>query len=196
METEARNEAPAQSEAPVLINRYHFDEQGLRSSYQRLMRPYVLIQLIAAVLMLGLAAYYTVFYAPYFSQSKTILVLVLLLFGMAGFEAWRALNSVNTAVKRNLKRTEELYGVREYDVTLRFEETEIVTESSLSTEPGHMPYSGFTKLKRYPDLITIRTESRRLSTLDPDCFENGTEADFWRLMNKKCPAAVPKDRRG
>lgn len=31
--------------------------------------------------------------------------------------------------------------------------------------------------------------------LDPERFEKGTEADFWRLMNEKCPRAVPKAKR-
>ena len=31
--------------------------------------------------------------------------------------------------------------------------------------------------------------------LDAGRFEDGTEADFWKLMNEKRPGAVPKERK-
>ena len=201
MEPEALNErpvpeeVPAAAEAPVLINRYRFDEDTLRRSYKQLMRTTVLVQLGFALLLLIFAVYYTVRYFELFSQSTALLLMVLLLYVLAGLEAWRALRSVGRAVNKTLRRMEETKNVREYDVTLRFEETEIVTESSISGEPQHLPYSNFKKLTRGRDLIQIKTRATLVYTLDPARFENGTEADFWKLMMEKCPLAVPKSLR-
>ena len=206
MEPEALNERPvpeevpaaaeaAAAEAPVLINRYRFDEDTLRRSYKQLMRTTVLVQLGFALLLLIFAVNYTVRYFELFSQSTALLLMVLLLYVLAGLEAWRALRSVGRAVTKTLRRMEETKNVREYDVTLRFEETEIVTESSISGEPQHLPYSNFKKLTRGRDLIQIKTRATLVYTLDPARFENGTEADFWKLMMEKCPLAVPKSLR-
>ena len=175
-----------------LINRYHLDENSLRKSYKQLTKPYFLVQLLISLALLGLAVFYTVRYAQYFPESKRLLLLVLLLYLLAGFELWQTLNSVNRAVRRTMRRIEETQHVREYDVTLRFEPTELVVENSLSAETGSLPYENVKSLKRREDLIVLQTLTRRVFTLDPACFENGTEADFWRLMNEKCPNAVPK----
>ncbi|MCR5552418.1 MAG: hypothetical protein K6F19_04780, partial [Oscillospiraceae bacterium] len=82
-----------------------------------------------------------------------------------------------------------------YDVTLRFYDTEIVTESEIGKEPRHIPYSGFRRLRRGRDVILIRTRSTLGYALEPSRFVKGTEADFWKLMNEKCPRAVPKAKR-
>lgn len=207
MEPEALNERPVpegnaaeavpapQPEAPVLTNRYHLDETSLRKSYKELTKTFVLIQLIISLALLGVAIYYTVRYARFFSENKQIIFMVLLLYVLAGFEIWQALNSVNKAVRRTMKRIEETQHVREYDVTLRFAPREVVVENSLNGETGRLPYSHVKKLKRCEDLIIIRTLARRAFSLDPACFENGSEADFWKLMNEKCPDAVPADRK-
>ena len=42
------------------------------------------------------------------------------------------------------------------------------------------------------DLILLFTAEKQMLLLDPGRFENGTEADFWKLMNEYCPSAVPK----
>lgn len=188
-------EPEVQAQRPVLLNRCHFDRQTLLKSYKQLTRTFTLIQVGIALLILGLAIYYTVIYFPLFTRNPSLPVMVALIYLLGGVELWRALRAAELSVNRTLRRTRERFGVEEYDVTLRFEERELVSESSLSVEPGRLAYADFVKLKRYPELITIRTAARTLCTLDPNCFENGTEADFWRLMNQKCPSAVPKDRR-
>lgn len=195
MDSEPMNAPSVPEEAPVLINRCHFDEAALRKLYKQILKPMVVLQLVAAAVMLGLALYYTLSYARYLSDNASILVMVILLYAFSGFELWRALRSVDQTVTRTLRRTEERYGVREYELTLRFGEREVLVENSLSDKTDTLDYVDFGKLKRGEDLITFRTASRSVCTLDPARFENGTEADFWRLMNRKCPFAVPKDRR-
>lgn len=195
MDSEPTSVPSVPEEVPVLTNRYHFDENSLRDSYRLLLKPYVILQTVLGCIMLGLAVYYTLRCASYFSANKSLLLMIALLYGFAGFELWKARSSVDKAVKRALQRTEELRGVREYDVILRFGEEEIAVGNSATDETGTLDYVEFKSIKRGEKLITIRTTTRTLCTLDPARFENGTEADFWALMNRKCQFAVPKDRR-
>ena len=178
-----------------LINRYRFNEDTLRRSYGQIMRPVLVIQLLIALALLGAAIYYTVSFFSLFTESLSLLLMVLLLYVLAGFEAWRALTAVKRAARKAIRHVEQTKQVSEYEVTLRFGDEEIVTESSLGGEPRELKYATFKKLKRAKDLILLRTRSTLVYTLDPACFENGTEDDFWRLMNEKCPAAVPKQYR-
>lgn len=180
---------------PKLINRYRFDADTLRASYRQVMGPTRLLQLGIAALILAAAVRYTVLYGSLFSESVTLILMVLFLYLLAFFEAFRALTAVNRAVKNSLKRMEAAKGVTAYDVTLRFEDTEIVSESELSAEPQRQSYANIKKLRRGKTLIQLRTRSRLVYTLDPSRFENGTEEDFWRLMKEKCPQAVPKSRK-
>lgn len=175
-----------------LINRYQFNEDTLKKSYGQIMRVALTIQLLMALALLGLAVYYTVSFLGLFSQSLALLLMVLLLYVLAGFEAWRALTAVKRAVKKAMQHVEETKQVREYEVILRFGDEEIVTESSVGGEPQHLKYANFKKLKRCRELILLRTRSTLVYTLDPAGFENGSEDDFWKLMNEKCPDAVPK----
>ena len=189
-EPSLQDETPAAEQAPVLSNHFHYDEATLKKTYQQLLRPLVLFQLIFGVIAVALAAYNFLSHRNDLSQNNAMMmVLPLLLLG--GFEIWRALRSVPQAVKKTLQQAE----VPEYDIDLRFEADGAVIKSSLLAEPGHMAYSNFRRVKRYQDLILITTVIRKSFTLDPNGFQNGTEADFWRLMNEKCPLAVPKAQR-
>lgn len=193
MEDEAliqTTEGQAEPQGPLLSNHFHFNEATLKKTYRQLLRPLILFQLIFGLIALGLAALNLFLHRDSLSQSNALmLVLPLLLLG--GFEVWRALVSVRQAVKRTLQRAE----VEEYDIDLRFAEDGLIIKSSLLEEPGHMAYSKLRKIKRYPELIFITTLLRKSFTLDPNGFQNGSEADFWRLMNEKCPNAVPKSHR-
>ena len=112
MDSEPMNAPSVPEEAPVLINRCHFDEAALRKLYKQILKPMVVLQLVTAAVMLGLALYYTLSYARYLSDNTSILVMVILLYAFSGFELWRALRSVDQTVTRTLRRTEERYGVR------------------------------------------------------------------------------------
>ena len=181
--------------APVLINRYRLDEDCLRCSYRQAMKPIVAVQIALALAILGAAVWYTIRYFQLFSASPKLLIMVLLLYLLGGFEIWRALNAVNKQVSRTLKRVEELKHVRAYNVTLRFEEAEIVAGTDLDDTTQRLHYESVKKLSRGDGLILLRTKARLIYTLDPAGFENGGEADFWKLMNEKCPQAVPKQYR-
>lgn len=177
---------------PVLINRYRFDEDSLRASYRQVLRPVQIIQLCLSVFLLGASIRYTLVLRELFAENLILPVMVLFLYLLAGLEAYRALTAVKRATKQALTQMETAKGVRAYDVILRFEKTELVTESELSPQPQHKSYDSFKKLRRGKELIVIRTRSRLVYALDPNRFENGSEADFWKLMNEVCPAAVPK----
>ncbi len=58
-----------------------------------------------------------------------------------------------------------------------------------------VPYSVLSRIAEPTGLILLITVQKQLILLDPKRFEDGTEADFWRLMNEKCRDALPADRR-
>ena len=182
-------------DAPVLINKYRFDEDMLRASYREVMRPVMIIQLGIALVLLSFAVYYTVRLFDQFRENLSLLLLVLLVYAIAAWEGIRAVTGARRAAKRAVRRLENQHHLDAYDVTLRFCGEEIVTESDISEEPKHLPYSGFKRLRRGREVILLTTRSTLVYTLDPTRFENGTEADFWKLMNEKCPDAVPKKLR-
>ena len=120
------------------------------------------------------------------------MLFLVLLFGIAVWEIWRALTAVDRAARKALRNIEQTKHVTAYDVTIRFCDREVIMESEISDGPRSLPYSGFKRLVRGKELILIRTESTLVYSLDPASFVKGTEADFWKLMNEKCPRAVPK----
>ncbi|MBR3077525.1 MAG: YcxB family protein [Oscillospiraceae bacterium] len=63
------------------------------------------------------------------------------------------------------------------------------------TEDAQVPYAEFSRIRQTPGLILLFTDEKKMILLDPERFEKETEADFWRLMNEKCPRAVPKAKR-
>ena len=93
------------------------------------------------------------------------------------------------------EKADQAAEVDAYVVTLRFQDREVLMESDVRKDPVPLKYADFKKLRRGRDVILIRTFARMAYTLDPAGFENGTEADFWKLMNEKCPNAVPKNLR-
>ena len=128
-------------------------------------------------------------------KDRATLVLVVLLFVFAGLTVWRALTGADRAAKRAVRRLQETKKRDTYSVVLRFCEEEFTAESDMGGAAQHLPYSEIRKLTRGRELIVLRTLTPMVHTLDPAGFENGTEADFWKLMNEKCPQAVPKQYR-
>ena len=77
----------------------------------------------------------------------------------------------------------------------RFGPSEIERENSFTRQPNAIPYEQIEKILRTGTELQLCLKNKLYYILDPNRFENGTEADFWRLMNEKCSAAVPKKYR-
>lgn len=62
-------------------------------------------------------------------------------------------------------------------------------------ESAAVPYSVLARVAEPSGQILLLTAQKQMILLDPDRFEGGTEADFWRLMNENCREALPAGRR-
>ena len=76
-----------------------------------------------------------------------------------------------------------------------FRESGIGFINPTGNETTQVSYRTVEKAVPSKDLILLFTADRQMILLDAGRFEDGTEADFWRLMNEKRPSAVPKERK-
>ena len=180
---------------PVLINRCRFDADTLRVSTQRTYRKHFVLQLILCAAFLGVGIYELLHYREIFPHLPYLLLVPAFCFLAAGFYLWRTLTAVNKYVKRAIQRLEENRQVRSYDCVFRFPDTEIQMEASISSDLFRLPYASVKRIVPYRNLILVYSRAKQYFTLDQNHFENGAEADFWKLMNEKCPEAVPRAKR-
>ena len=97
------------------------------------------------------------------------------------------------AAKSQAARIREANGGSRFHFAFREEGLVLVPPSGEESAP--IPCGSFSKLMQTQNLILIFTEEKKMLLLDRARFQHGTEADFWKLMGEKCPAALPKKRR-
>ncbi len=98
-------------------------------------------------------------------------------------------NYPKKAVKNRMVRLALDEGAEELENLLYFKEENIANRRGEAETLLHMPYRKVKRLTESRRLIVITTKSRHLVPLDRQGFENGDEADFWRLIRRKAPKA-------
>ena len=181
-------------EPSVLTNRCRYDADTLRIAYRRNARRWFVAFLALGILFFGTGIYEVLRYLKYRYELRLIWS-PLISFAAAAYYLWKAFTFVNKAVKRSVQRLEETRQVSGFDNAYHFTETEILDAPDVSNDVKHISYSVVKRAVPYQRLILVFTQAKQFFTLDRTRFENGTEADFWRLMNEKCPDAVPKKYR-
>ena len=91
------------------------------------------------------------------------------------------------AVENQLVRQAVDEGTLAPETWLYFKEENIARRRGEAEELLHMPYGNIKRLLETDRLLVIATRRRRLIPLDKAGFENGTAADFLRLIAEKCP---------
>ncbi len=94
--------------------------------------------------------------------------------------------------KLQAARIREKNGGLEFRILFRPEEIAMVSPGG--TEDAQVPYAEFSRIRQTPGLILLFTDEKKMILLDPARFEGGTEADFRRLMEEKCPRALPREK--
>ena len=178
---------------PDLLNRCVLNKKTYRKGMTRMLRPRICLLLILTLVTLGLAFYYTIRFLP--QKDLTLNILAAIMYWLAAVLAASAMNLAPRAVKLQIRRLKETYQVSEYESLFTFLPKEILGQNSLSENRLHLSYDSVKKLLPCKGLILLCSRSKVVYTLDAARFENGTEADFWRLMSEKCPKAVPKKYR-
>lgn len=172
---------------PVLINRCRTDKTALQKAYAWTSRNTRRFLLICAAMMLLLAIFLLCLKGL---EPLTVILLV-------GPVAYGILAFTLPArfTKLQLRRMEEIFQADHADTTVEFHAEEIVNRRDGSDNSTRLRYTAIKTVAELPGLIILWTQGKQFILLDPTRFENGTEADFWKLMNEKCPQAVPKKYR-
>jgi hypothetical protein len=97
------------------------------------------------------------------------------------------------AAKTQAARIRQASGSLQFRFLFREEDVVLVTSDGKENTP--LRYGNITRLIQTEKLIVVFAGEKQALVLDRSRFENGTEADFWKLMGEKCPAALPKKRR-
>lgn len=180
---------------PILTNRALVDEAAVKKSMTRICRLRICVLFLNALLALGLALYNTIH--EVFSAHGDVFtsVLTVLLYALAVVCVWLALNLPRRFTRLAMRRMEEQYQATSYEADNAFFADSFTFRSTVHPNVTQLAYGSVKKLVLCDSLILLISEAKLIYTLDRTRFENGTEADFWRLMNEKCPDAVPKKYR-
>ena len=184
-----------QAQEPVLISRFPMNEDNLREVAKDELRIPILLNYIFAAAMLVVAVYTAIRCINAPALELRLLFRPVFSLVITGLLVYQALTVEKRSVERAMRRLEEEIGSRDSVVILSFYPDCYYSENSNLSGRTRREYSDVTRLTRSKSRIYLTMQGTRGYTIDPDRFENGTEADFWKLMNEKCPGAVPKKHR-
>ena len=178
---------------PVLKNRCLLNREIAAKSYVRLLLPRICILILTGLMVLGVAVRHTVLDLRQLYGPR--LLFLVLEYGLGILAIYLGLSFPRRTANQVFRRVKEQYRADEYERTNSFFPQEILSESSVSSDCIHLPYDNVVRITKWKGYIILHTTAQMLYMLDSTRFENGTEDDFWRLMNEKCPDAVPRKHR-
>lgn len=171
-----------------LKNTCHVDRRVMRKAYVQALRSSTLAMLVICLLMLGVWVFYLVVVPA--EERKPVLTLLLPLLIL--FDGVLTLTAPARNAQIVMKRLQESRQVKEYESTLVFSPEELLASFDFSQDQLRLPYKEIRRVLVTKNLLLLKTKAKQFYLLDPARFENGAEADFWKLMSEKCPKAVPK----
>ena len=175
-----------------LTNRSRMDEPRLREAARAALRTRCVLNFVFAALMAAAGVYNTIRCLNAASPTSFLVLGSVVLLGGAVYLAWDGITISDRSVKNSLAMLRKQGLPEDLELTLRFGDPELVTENNVTRQPKSTAYDQILEIFRSETVIQLHLRDGGYYVLDPACFENGTEADFWRLMNEKCPNAVPK----
>ncbi len=178
-----------------LINRCRVDEAKMRASARLTTRTQRRLDYLFAALAILAGIYNVLRCVKAGSPGYSMIIGTVALFGLGIFLVRDGFTAADRSVRLSLERRRQQGIPDDLEITLRFGPSEIEKENSFTHQPSSFPYDQIVSIQRSGDGLQMLLKNNVIYILDPDRFENGTEADFWRLMNEKCQKAVPKKRR-
>lgn len=172
----------------VLTNRCVMDEATLRKTYARIYRRNLMLFYLGAGLMAAFSLLMIVLTGE-LSPFPGFLLIAAALYLFLG------LRQPGKQAKRQIARYENSGSGSSPEVTVWFGPEALTGRREGLEETVEIPYAGMQSIMPLKDRIILWTEEKQFIVLDTARFENGTEADFWRLMQETCSHALPKSRR-
>ena len=176
------------NESSVLSNRCVMDEATLRRTYRRIFRRNLLLFYLGAGLM-AVFGLLLIALTGSLSPFPGFLLLAAALYLFLG------LRQPGKQARRQIARYEESGSGPDPEVTVWFGEEALSARRAGMEEQTQISYDSMNAILPDKDRIILWTEAKQFVVLDTSRFENGTEADFWRLMKEKCSHALPKSQR-
>lgn len=180
---------------PCLTGRFRLDEGPVRRAFTEQFRTTKTLNLVFSVFCLGIGTYTLIRCLRSGSFGFYQLFPTLFCFAAAGFLLYQAFLVLPRGIRRFLELIDRDIGSRDSDLIVRFYPDRFVTENSRLAEQTDRSYGDLTDVFRGKTTVTLVMKDRKSFSLELDRFENGTEADFWKLMCAVCPDAVPKKYR-
>lgn len=170
---------------PLLTNHCRMDKTTLQKAFTLISKRSRIVLFIGAGLMLALAILLT-------CLGNLDLITFILYVGSVVY-LYLALRQTARLTKFQIQRFEENYQSDYLDTSVEFFPEEYQGRREGADAAGNRTkYAQIKRILESEEVIVIQTPARQFVILDRNRFEGGTEADFWRLMNEKCPSAVPK----
>ena len=173
---------------PRVINRSVVDERILKSATYRMMRNRTIGWTVVYCLLL---VYYVHLLINIEHIPWYIYVLLLLFVGTMVY----ILILPALTFRRRLRAMRELGKTLPETVCVDFYDDSMETWVESTADRVKIQYASVKKIIAHKDLILPLTHAKQYLILTRDGFAPGAEAAFWALMQEKCPAAVPKQRR-
>lgn len=183
---------------PILTNRALVDETAVKKGMTRTLRPRLWLFWAEAALLtvLGIFNLFRLKIIPYgLNLLDTQAVQALVPFGLAALCVWFGASMTGRYTRLTMRRMAEQYQTTSYEADYAFFADSFTFRSTVHPNETQLAYGSVKKIVLCDDLILLVSQAKLIYTLDRNSFENGTEADFWKLMNEKCPSAVPKKHR-
>jgi len=182
----------AAEQTVLLTNRCDYDEPHLTAALGELLRGQRKKQNIVLVIAAAMLLVYCVI-AWFKFHDSLYLVLSALTLVLAAAVVWMIRIMPARLAKKQAAKLRETSDGLSYSALFRADG--IGFSSPKGQERAAVPYSVLSRVAEPTGLILLITVQKQMILLDPKRFEGGTEADFWRLMNEKCPNALPASRR-
>ena len=177
-------------ESGCLQNRVLYTEDMLTEAMRTyLSSGFTLVsQILLWVFCLVLAGF-TVWLHANGMRSKTLFWEVCLLVLMAAaITLQRYVLLPRHSARMQMRRRQEVFGTAPLEPLTIFTDAEIVGKNGVvGDDVMHLQYSSLKRVRMSKGLILLITPARQFVILDRARFENGTEADLWKLLAEKCP---------
>ena len=184
-------EAPAEEEI-LLSNACEYNEPHLAEAVRQQMLQLRRIQnLLLAATLLVLLVYSAILWFKTSQTRYLVFAAVALIMGL--FLVYMIFFLPRKSAKAQVEKIRQKAGGINFRTVFR--ESGIGFINPAGEESTQVSFRTVDKVVPSKDLILLFTADRQMILLDRNRFENGTETDFWQLMNEKRPGAVPKDRK-
>ena len=177
-------------ESGCLQNRVLYTEDMLTEAMRTyLSSGFALVsQILLWVFCLVLAGFTVWLYANGMRYKTLFWEVCLLTLGAAAITLQRYVLLPRHSARMQMRRRQEVFGAEPLEPLTIFTDAEILGKTgAVGDDVMHLQYSSLKRVRMSKGLILLITPARQFVILDRARFENGTEADLWKLLAKKCP---------